>query len=269
MFINCIRSFLVAGCLVLLAGSCTPVPQADDSNVAGYVQNRIGRRVHWNQKTHEDLQVQTCIELLLTQEITKESAIQIALLNNPEIQANFEELGIAQADLVQAGLFQNPIFSGLVRIPNSHSLSTNIEFSVTQSFLDVFLIPLRKQIAATEFEQTQLRVADMVVRLAFDVEETYYSLQAEQIKLDLLETLIEAKEIDFSLAESQYTAGNINELELQHFTNEYLLAKLNRTTCQAHIAALREKMHVLLGLRASYASFRISSKLPTLPQEIV
>ena len=39
-----------------------------------------------------------------------ESAVQIALLNNPALQAAYEDLGVAQADVVQAGILKNPTF---------------------------------------------------------------------------------------------------------------------------------------------------------------
>ena len=41
----------------------------------------------------------------------------MALLNNRELQALYAELGVAQADLVQAGLLSNPVFDGAVRLP--------------------------------------------------------------------------------------------------------------------------------------------------------
>ena len=259
---NCIRPLIIAICW--LAASCTPVPQTDDSTVANLVQNRIDKRVHWNQATFEDTQVQTCIELLLKQEQTEESLVQIALLNNPQIQAHFENLGIAQADLVQAGLLQNPIFAAMLRLPSQNSYSTNVEFSVTQSFLDVFLIPLRKKIAVTELEQAQFRVASLIISLAFDVEETYYNLQAEQIKVQLLVELVEAKEASVLLAKSQYDSGNSNDLEFQGFAHAYLLAKLDLFISQACLASLREKMNTLLGLSSTFV---ISNKLSKPPQE--
>ncbi|MBS0655413.1 MAG: deoxyribodipyrimidine photo-lyase, partial [Verrucomicrobia bacterium] len=180
---------LVAVATCLCMASCTRVPQADDRQVVEIVQERIAKRVHWNQGGAEDAQVCSSIEQLLTADLQLDAAVQIALLNNPQMQANFEELGIAQADLVQAGLFQNPIFAGIVRFPVKNASSINTDFSITQSFLELFLIPLRKKVAVTELEQTQLRVANRVLALAFDVRETYYRLQAEQTAFGLLQLL--------------------------------------------------------------------------------
>jgi len=43
--------------------------------------------------------------------------VQIALLNNKDLQATYEDLSIAQADLVQAGLLQNPVFGASLALP--------------------------------------------------------------------------------------------------------------------------------------------------------
>lgn len=257
--------FLVTGAIIALSCSCKRVPPADDSRVVSLIQKRITKQVHWRQETKEDQQVISLMQQLFQKELELDAAIQIALLNNPTIQATFEELGIAQADLVQAGLLQNPFFQGFVRFPNQRSLATNTEFSITQNILELFLIPLRKKIAATELAQAQLRVANVILEVHFDVQKSYYSLQAEQTRLSLLESLLETTEMRKLLAEKQYQAGNINELELQRHTSVYLEAKLNLSKSQAEIAGLQRTMNVLLGLRDTQTNWHIAQGLPNLP----
>lgn len=48
---------------------------------------------------------------LLAQPLSADSAVQIALLNNRGLQASLAELGITEADVVQAGRLPNPGFS--------------------------------------------------------------------------------------------------------------------------------------------------------------
>ncbi|MCE5293198.1 MAG: TolC family protein [Chlamydiales bacterium] len=206
---------------------------------------------------------------MLKRDLDVDTAIQIALLNNPKIQASFEDLGIAQADLVQAGLFQNPIFQGFARYPNKRSLDTNVELSVTQSFMNIFLIPLRKKIAETELEQAQYMVANLVIDLAFDIRETFYSLQAEQLKLELLELFVDVSSANNLLAVKQHEAGNINALELQNHTRQFLQAKLDLSHTQNQIAELRKILNTLLGMRPSQNKWHLTNDLPILPEEEV
>ena len=56
---------------------------------------------------------------LLGRKLTVDDAVQIAMLNNRELQAVYSDLGLAQADLVQAGLFKNPILDAAILFPLS------------------------------------------------------------------------------------------------------------------------------------------------------
>ena len=71
----------------------------------------------WNLGTELDAQVDQEVRALLQDTLTVDGAVQVALLNNRNLQALYAELGVAQADLVQAGLLRNPVFDGLVMLP--------------------------------------------------------------------------------------------------------------------------------------------------------
>lgn len=43
--------------------------------------------------------------------LTQEEAVAIALWNNPDFQLQLADLGFARADLLEAGLLQNPVLS--------------------------------------------------------------------------------------------------------------------------------------------------------------
>lgn len=51
------------------------------------------------------------VTALLTQPLTADSSVEIALLNSPDLRVRLAELGVAEADLVQAGRLHNPSFS--------------------------------------------------------------------------------------------------------------------------------------------------------------
>lgn len=259
------RVTCVMGMLLFCVG-CTRVPQADDCRVASIVNDTIDKDIHWNQGCCQDDQVCCEVQNLLQQPLVIDAAVQIALLNNPDIQAIFEEIGIAQADLVEAGLFQNPIFDVYIRFPDHRSLHLNTALSVTQSFLDVFLIPLRKKIAAVELEQAYLRVSNAALNLSFDVKETFYNIQAEQAKQNVLAYMAQATEATHQLAAAQRQQGNINDLELQSRTSEYLESKVTLAQSQVELIRLRERMNKLLGLSGDIC-WSVIDELPELPEE--
>src|SRR5439155_18304313 len=122
----------------LLVAGCASAPRdAGFGDVQNVVAERGGLRVQWNQQTPDDQAVDDAIRRLMQKELTVDEAAQIALLNNHRLQATFEELGIAQADLVQAGLLKNPILSAEFRFPGKA-----LEVDLIQDVLDLFILPL-------------------------------------------------------------------------------------------------------------------------------
>lgn len=233
--------------ITFLFSGCSKIPQADDGFVARTLSNKIDGNTEWRQGCCQDAQVLTFIELTVANELTADAAIKIALLNNPKIQAIFEELGIAQADLIEAGLLSNPSFELEIRYPHTSGLRTNIEYLITSSLLDIFLIPLRTKLACTEFEQTKLRVSNEILDVAFEVKETYYELIAEEKKRIYLQSIVELAGILADLSIQQIAVGNVNYLELQLAQSKLLKAELELEQSQAEIIQLREKLNRLLG----------------------
>ena len=103
--------------LMLATGCATFDQRAGFSDVSTAVEARSGKRVVWNLSTELDAQVAQEVHALLQDTLTVDGAIQVALLNNRNLQALYADLGVAQADLVQAGLLRNPVFDGAVHAP--------------------------------------------------------------------------------------------------------------------------------------------------------
>ena len=98
--------------LMLVTGCATFDQRAGFSDVSTAVEARSGKRVVWHLGTELDAQVDQEVRALLQDTLTVDGAVQVALLNNRNLQALYAELGVAQADLVQAGLLRNPVFDG-------------------------------------------------------------------------------------------------------------------------------------------------------------
>lgn len=197
-------------CIGALIG-CASVPkEAGFPDVQKLIERRLNQHVHWNQGRPEDAAVADAVRYMLRQELTVENAVQIALLNNRSLQATYEELGIAQADLVQAGLLRNPTFFASFRFMDKAiegHRETNTEFSVDQDFLDLLMLPLRKKVAAAQFEQAKQRVGNAVLDLAKEVRSAYYTLQADEQTIEMRRTVVQATEAAAELAIRQLELG--------------------------------------------------------------
>lgn len=235
--------------LILFITGCTSVPPVDNGYVSSIVNDRINIQTRWYQGCEPNDEIKRSVQGLFEKELTVDAAIQIALLNNPQIQAIFEELGISQAGLIEAGLLSNPSFEIEIRYPHRVGLKTNIEYLITSSLLDIFLIPLRTKLAATEFEQTKLRVANEILNLAFEVRQGYYELLAERKKIKYIQLVVELYSISNEIVSKQITVGNVNNLDFQLVQSKLLEAELQLNQAQIMSIGLEEKLNRLLGLR--------------------
>lgn len=116
--------------------------------------------------------------------LTTDEAVQIALLNNPRLQATMLSIGIARADLVQAGLLRNPTLGIGVLLPSGGGLA-NLQMDLAQNISDLWQIRPRKEAAAAELHATILQVAYEAVTLAARTKSTYFEVVGVQQQVAL------------------------------------------------------------------------------------
>ena len=95
------------------------------------------------------------------QSLSADEAVQIALLNNPGLQAAYNQLGIDEAVAVQ---MSRPPVPGFSFRGVSTSLELDIERQIVGSILSIATLPARAKIAGMRFEQAQLRAAEDTLR---------------------------------------------------------------------------------------------------------
>ncbi|MDD5708388.1 MAG: TolC family protein [Kiritimatiellae bacterium] len=264
------KATIRTGCLLLIAvalGSTSCATRSPDDvfdDVQQTVAARSGKRLIWSRSSAAAEETRNMVVSLLAKELDAESAVQIALLNNQGLQATFEEIGIAQAELVQAGRLANPGFSGSVAFPDASGAKTRINLSLSQSFLDTLAIPIRKRVAAAELDKTQNRLAHDVLHLAAEVKSAIYTLQAQSKMIVRLELVAEADERAAELARMQHDAGNISDLDLFSRRATAYGSRLEATRSKTELRAGREQLNRLLGLDAPDTGWRLA-ELPNLP----
>jgi len=259
--IGATKSWSLSGLLVLgIAGCSSMQPQAGFSDVQGLVADRVPGQIYWNQGTPADAEVEQRITVLLKEPLTVDAAVQIALLNNRNLQATYEELGIAQADLVQAGLLKNPVISFERRFSGQA-----LEVDVIQEFIDLIAIPLRKRIAGAAFEAAKLRVGQAVVDLAADVRASYYMLQGSEQMVEMRRSVVEGTEASAALAERLHEAGNITDLDWRMEQRFAQRARLDLALAEEEVAQEHEHLTPLMGVWGAETAWTIKIPLPDLP----
>jgi cobalt-zinc-cadmium efflux system outer membrane protein len=246
------------------AGCAKMTPGLGFEDVETTVNERAGVRVHWNNGTEEDAEVAAAVAGMLEREIGAEQAVQIALLNNRNLQAVYEELSIAQADLVQAGLLRNPLLSGNVRF-GPPGVGADVE--VAQDFVSLLSMPLRKGRAAAAFEEAKARVSAAVLDAAFETRSAFYEYQAAEQLRGMRATVVEATGASYELARRLRQAGNNRDLDVSIERALHEQSKVDLAGAEAGVVRLRERMNALMGLWGAQTAWRAAARLPDLPEQ--
>lgn len=249
-----------AGC-----ASTSAAPAFDD--VAKTVEARSGHRVRWDASTEQDRRAEDAIDRLLDADLTVDAAVQVALLNHPSMRATFEELAIAQADLVQAGLLKNPVFGIGMTAWESEHIDPNLFLSIEQDFVDLITLPLRKRVARTELEATKLAVGDRVLEVSAHVREAFFEAQAAEQVLAMRRLVEEAADAAAEVARRQHEAGNMNDLTLQTQLVLSAQATLDRQRAEGKAAVAREELNKAMGTWGVRTRWRLAARLPELPKQ--
>ncbi len=250
----------------MIAGCASTNPKAAFNDVDKTVNARTGQSVQWHNDSSSN-QIAMAIEPLLKTNLTAQAAVTIALLNNRSLQGELEEIGISQADVAQASRLQNIEIAGSWRFPNRPPSAADIEYSAAGNLLDLFTLPAKKKVAARNLEQTKLRVADKVLQLAAETQTTFYDLQAQMEFVNRLNTILEVNDAQADLAQRQFDAGNINELELHNQQAPSMQSHLDLMKAKAEMQAGREHLNRLLGLSGEQINWLIADELPSLPEK--
>lgn len=254
-------------CLLFSSGCVSMALDAGFDDVKAVVRERSGREIFWNNGSELDTQAVNKLASLLERPLTADDAVQIALLNNRDLQAMYSDLGVAQADLVQAGLLSNPIFDGKVMFPVSGGGRPDLELGAAMNFLNIFYIPLRKRVAAARFEATKSQVAGAVLDFAGRVRSAFYAYEADEQMLELRQTVVKALSASFEIARRLHEAGNLSDLDFARERAQLEAGKLALRSAEISARQSREELNVLMGLWGQQTRWQSAGRLPEIPEK--
>lgn len=251
--------------LALLAG-CASVPRdAGFADVSRQVGERLDQSLAWRRGGTEDTEAAGHVAAILAQPLTADGAVQVALLENRALQAEYEELGIVQADVVQAGLLKNPTF-GWSRQEGGGITKT--VWGVELDFLGLLLAAPQKRIEGIRFEHAKLRVSQAVLRHAAETRKAWAEALAAEQSAGFLKEVREMVESEAELGERQRKAGNLSlrdALRQQAFAAE---VRLESARAGETAFAARERLNRLMGVWGDKTAWKLPARLPEIPASL-
>ena len=257
-----LRVAFVLPLLLALAGCVTLSPDGGIDKVQTLARDRIGKDVTLPRTQIDGATTADATRELLGKPLRADDAVQVAVLNNAGLKAGLAELGIGEADLVQAGRLPNP---GFTFSNKRNSDVVTIERTVMVSVLSLFTLPLAQEVAGRQYEATQLQAASEVVRLAGDTRRAYFAAIAAQESVKYFEQVKLAAEAASELATRMVGIGNFNKLA--QMRQQVFYADATGQLAKAKLAAVveRERLTRLLGLSGADLDYRLPERLPDLP----
>ena len=257
------RQGIGLGFAMLLSACQTWSPDGGMSVVAGIAGGDLNKEVAALRSPEEAEAARTKVKALLRRQLTADAAVQVALLNNRGLQAAYNELGIAEAAMVQASLPPNPIFS-LSRV--STPIEVEVERQIVANVLALATLPARADIAADRFHQAQLRAALETLRVAAETRRAYYRAVAARELARFLDQAKSAAETASELAKRLGETGAMNKLDQarEHVFYAEITAQL--AAARQRAASERERLIRQMGLWGRDLDFKLPDGLPAPPR---
>jgi outer membrane protein TolC len=256
---------VVALGLGLLGGCAKFSPDAGMAPVAAHVSAEIGRDTVKITSAADAAGVKERVRAIISRTLTADAAVQLALLNNRGLQAEYNTLGIAEAAFVEASLPPNPTFS-FERISAPGDLE--IERRVVANILALFLLPARRDIAKTGYEAARFRAIEATFRVAAETRRAYYRAVAASQTVAFLEQARIAADAAAALTRKLGETGAATKLDQARAGAFY--AEVSNQLAQARLRATteRESLTRLLGVWGPDINYKVPRELPNLPVKL-
>ena len=219
----------------------------------------------WVRAANEADSVDARVKELLAAPLPADDAVRIALLNNPGLQARYAELGIAEADLVQASRWSGPTLS-FARLRRGDEIER--EASIFFDVLGLLAIPLSTKAQGQRFEAAKYRAAEDTLRLALDTRKAWYGAVAAQQAAQYMQDVKEAAEASADLARRMAEVGNWPRLTQAREQAFYADATTQLARARQAKVATREKLTRLMGLWGEQAGYVLPERLPEPPPAV-
>lgn len=170
---------IVPGCTKVKIGS-------EFSELKHKTVKATGESIVLDNILHDDIANIPCVKEKIEEGLSRTEAVSIALQNNPELQADFQNIGIAKADLVQAGLYTNPTINSVFRFPTRDkgpgTAQTNIESVAAFRLSDLWQVPLSKNIAQDLLEIVTLNILSKILDIVTETKIAYDACVAAELQ---------------------------------------------------------------------------------------
>jgi hypothetical protein len=176
---------VVLALLVAQLAACAEFsPDGGMDTVQSGVRREIGRDVVKIANLDDARRAREQVASLLQGQLSADTAVQVALLSNRDLQVAYNDLGISEAAYVQASLPKNP---GISLMRYGGTGVANFEVRLIVNLLDLITLPTRTKIAAERYQQAKHTAVQATLSLAADVRRAFVRAVAAERQVRFLD----------------------------------------------------------------------------------
>ncbi|MBN1273056.1 MAG: TolC family protein [Candidatus Aminicenantes bacterium] len=260
-----LKHFYILSQIVFLAG-CAVHSVHNESYVSEVLSARTGHELKLGE---EGRQTSFPEGISLEDGLNEDEAVAIALWNNAQFQADLVQMGYARADLIEAGMLRNPVFSLLFPLGPK-------QFEATLSLPIDFFWQRPKRIKFAKLNAEQ--VADNLIQHGLNLIRHVMSAYAE-LEFARKRAAITAEEANLQreiadIASERYKVGDISGLENTAFRLEASLTWEASVRIARDAELAEERLKNLLGLGLEKIEIQLksesdSTELNKLPSDLL
>ncbi|HKQ75100.1 MAG TPA: TolC family protein [Blastocatellia bacterium] len=184
--------------------------------------------------------------------VTEDEAVAIALWNNPTLQAEMMALGLARADVIQAGQLTNPQLTMI--FPFSFRI---LEAVANWPIEAIWQRPKRVAAAKLEMERVGETLVVRALDLVRDVRLAYAEYAAAQTRAGMADEIMRERREIAVIINARLRAGDISELETNVSVREARLAEERAMRFDQEAVIAKERLRGLLGFANNEAPLNL------------
>ncbi len=224
--------------VIAALSSCTPaLPRS-----RGWISEELAIRTGGNLRTSTERAFQVPTGIRVDDGLTTDEAVALALWNNAGFQADLTQLGVARADLADAGVLPNPVATLLFPLGTKQ-----LELTARLALGGLWQRP--KRIAAARGDAS--RIAEQLVQrgldLARDVELGCARVTLADVALVLARDASALWVKIGEIAAARERAGDASEIEVQAVRADALSAQAAAEQAESELALARSELETLIG----------------------
>ncbi len=261
---------VATACALLAAGCAKFTGDGGMAPVTDGVRKEIGKDVAKHASPEDLRRAREHVQAMLSETLGEDTAVQIALLNNRGLQAAYNDLGISEAEYVQASTPPNPVLSVARTFGTADAgfgSFAGLGLGLVGNLLAFAVLPRRTEIAKREFEEARYRAIASTLAFSVDVRRAWVRAVGAQQRLALLQEARLSADASASMMKQLGETGAANKLDQGRVAAFYADLSAQIGLARLTVRREREALTRLLGLWGADIEYKLPAVLPALATE--